>query len=214
MKPDLTKIKYKQFKESKIDFDKAPDNPFHMFSLWFNQALETEGENATSFVLSTVDSQSVPSSRVVLLKDLNNLGFIFFTNYNSSKSKHIQRNSYVSANFFWQRLEKQVRIVGKAVKISEKQSNVYYNSRPRNSQLGAWASKQSEIIEFDYDLVNVMHQFDEKFSGKIIDKPSYWGGYQIIPEKIEFWQGRPNRLHDRLLFCKNEDSWAKKRLSP
>ena len=214
MKKDLTKIKYKQFKESKIDFDKAPDDPFNMFSLWFNKALETEGENATAFVLSTVDSKSVPSSRVVLLKDLTNLGFIFFTNYNSCKSKHIQINSFVSANFFWQRLERQVRIVGKAEKISERQSNVYYNSRPRYSQLGAWASKQSEIIEFDYDLVNVMHQFDEKFSGKIIDKPSYWGGYQIIPEKIEFWQGRPNRLHDRLLFYKNEDSWEKKRLSP
>ena len=214
MKQDLTKIKYKQFKESRIDFNNIPDNPFKMFRLWFDDALESESENAINFVLSTVNAQSMPSSRVVLLKDLTNLGFVFFTNYNSSKSKNIEINPFVSANFFWQGLEKQVRIVGKAERISQDQSNVYYNSRPRNSQLGAWASKQSETIDFDYDLVNIMNKYDKKFSEKTIDRPRYWGGYQIIPHRIEFWQGRPNRLHDRLLFYKNEDLWEKKRLSP
>ena len=202
------------YKKSKIDFSNMPDNPIKMFHDWFEMALESDKENAISFVLSTVSSKNIPSSRVVLLRNVDQNGFTFFTNYESSKSKDMEVNNMVSANFFWEKLEKQVRITGKAIKISSSDSDKYFNRRPRESQLGAWSSNQSSIINIYYKLMNQMDKFEEIFKGKKVKRPLYWGGYCINPEKVEFWQGRPFRLHDRLLFTKKKTIWKKERLAP
>lgn len=203
----------KDYNKSKIDFNNLPDNPIPMFEDWFRMALECDSENAISFVLSTVSSESIPSSRVVLLRSISEKGFIFFTNYKSAKSKEIDCHNVVSANFFWHKLEKQVRIVGAAEKISSIESDRYFDDRPRDSQLGAWASNQSSIIN-DNELTNNLDKFKDMFKDKKVDRPLEWGGYCIVPKKIEFWQGRPSRLHDRLLFSKHGKEWKKERLAP
>ena len=202
------------FNKSKIDFSNISDHPIKMFNDWFEMALESDKDNAISFVLSTVSSENIPSSRVVLLRDVDENGFTFFTNYESAKSKDIEVNNMVSANFFWEKLEKQVRITGKAIKISASESDKYFRSRPRDSQLGAWSSNQSSIINIYYKLMNKMDEFEGVFRGKKVERPLHWGGYCIIPEKVEFWQGRPFRLHDRLLFTKDKTIWKKERLAP
>ena len=202
------------YKKSKIDFRNIPAHPIKMFNDWFEMALELDKDNAISFVLSTVSSENIPSSRVVLLRGVDENGFTFFTNYESAKSKDIEANNMVSANFFWEKLEKQVRITGKAIKISSSDSDKYFSSRPRESQLGAWSSKQSSIINVYYKLMNKMDEFKGIFKGKKVERPLHWGGYCIDPEKVEFWQGRPFRLHDRLLFTKDKTKWKKERLAP
>ena len=202
------------FKESKIDFSNISDHPIKMFNDWFAMALELDKDNAISFVLSTVSSKNIPSSRVVLLRGVDENGFTFFTNYESAKSKDIEVNNMVSANFFWEKLEKQVRITGRAMKISESESDKYFSSRPRESQLGAWSSNQSSIIDIYYKFMSKMDEFEGIFKGKKVERPLNWGGYCINPEKVEFWQGRPSRLHDRLLFTKEKNRWKKERLSP
>ena len=209
----ISKIR-EDYKKSKIDFRNIPDHPIKMFNDWFEMALELDKDNAISFVLSTVSSENIPSSRVVLLRGVDENGFTFFTNYESAKSKDIEANNMVSANFFWEKLEKQVRITGKAIKISSSESDQYFSSRPRESQLGAWSSKQSSIINVYYKLMNKMDEFKGIFKGKKVERPLHWGGYCIDPEKVEFWQGRPFRLHDRLLFTKDKTKWKKERLAP
>ena len=148
------------------------------------------------------------------MRGVDENGFTFFTNYESAKSKDIEVNNIVSANFFWEKLEKQVRITGKAMKIPESESDKYFSSRPRESQLGAWSSNQSSIIDVYYKLMSKMDEFDGIFKGKKVERPLNWGGYCIEPEKVEFWQGRPFRLHDRLLFTKDKTIWKKERLAP
>ena len=209
----ISKIR-EDYKKSKIDFRNIPDHPIKMFNDWFEMALELDKDNAISFVLSTVSSENIPSSRVVLLRGVDENGFTFFTNYESAKSKDIEANNMVSANFFWEKLEKQVRITGKAIKISSSESDKYFSSRPRESQLGAWSSKQSSIINIYYKLMNKMDEFKGIFKGKKVERPLHWGGYCIELEKVEFWQGRPFRLHDRLLFTKDKTIWKKERLAP
>ena len=154
------------FKKSKIDFSNIPDHPIKMFNDWFEMALELDKDNAISFVLSTISTKNIPSSRVVLLRGVDENGFTFFTNYESAKSKDIEVNNMVSANFFWEKLEKQVRITGKAIKISASESDKYFSSRPRDSQLGAWSSNQSSIINIYYKLMNKMDEFKGIFKGK------------------------------------------------
>ena len=202
------------FKKSEIDFSNIPNHPIKMFNVWFEMALESDKDNAISFVLSTVSSKNIPSSRVVLLRAIDENGLTFFTNYESKKSKDIEVNNIVSANFYWQKLEKQVRITGKAIKISKSDSDKYFRSRPRDSQLGAWSSDQSSTIDIYYKLMNKMDEFKEIFKRKEVERPLHWGGYCIQLEKVEFWQGRPSRLHDRLLFTKEKNIWKKERLAP
>ena len=202
------------FNKSKIDFSNISDHPIKMFNDWFEMALESDKDNAILFVLSTVSTKNIPSSRVVLLRGVDENGFTFFTNYESAKSKDIEVNNMVSANFFWEKLEKQVRITGKAMKIPESESDKYFSSRPRESQLGAWSSNQSSIIDVYYKLMSKMDEFEGIFKGKKVERPLNWGGYCIDPEKVEFWQGRPSRLHDRLLFTKEKNRWKKERLAP
>ena len=202
------------FSKSSIDFKLITKSPFKLFENWFEMALNSDKENAISFVLSTISKENKPSSRVVYLREFNDEGFIFYTNYDSDKAKDIKYNNFVSANFFWQKLEKQVRISGIARKIAPQKSDMYFNGRPRNSQLGAWASNQSSAINIDEDFLSKINDLDKKYTKSQVPRPKNWGGYQIIPDRIEFWQGRPSRLHDRLLYLLNDNIWTTQRLSP
>ena len=202
------------YKKSAIDFKNLEDNPISFFLKWFDDALKVNKDEANACVLSTVSVENKPSSRVVLLKSVNEKGFTFFTNYKSNKSLDIQNNPNVSLNFYWPELERQVRITGIAEQISPKDSDEYFKNRPRESQMGAWLSHQSTSIGLYYDFMDTLNKLESTFKGKDVERPLHWGGYCIIPSKIEFWQGRPSRLHDRLLYEFDENVWNKKRLAP
>ncbi|MBT3570831.1 MAG: pyridoxamine 5'-phosphate oxidase [Flavobacteriales bacterium] len=202
------------YKKSAIDFKNLEDNPISFFLKWFDDTLKVNKDEANACVLSTVSVENKPSSRVVLLKSVNEKGFTFFTNYKSDKSLDIQNNPNVSLNFYWPELERQVRITGIAEQISPKDSDEYFKNRPRESQMGAWLSHQSTSIGLYYDFMDTLNKLESTFKGKDIERPLHWGGYCIIPSKIEFWQGRPSRLHDRLLYEFDENVWNKKRLAP
>ena len=202
------------YKKSSIDFKNLEDNPIFFFLKWFDDALKVNKDEANACVLSTVSVENKPSSRVVLLKSVNEKGFTFFTNYKSNKSLDIQNNPNVSLNFYWPELERQVRITGIAEQISPKDSDEYFKNRPRESQMGAWLSHQSTSIGLYYDFMDTLNKLESSFKGKDIERPLHWGGYCIIPSKIDFWQGRPSRLHDRLLYEFDENVWNKKRLAP
>jgi len=202
------------YKKSAIDFKNLEDNPISFFLKWFDDALKVNKDEANACVLSTVSVENKPSSRVVLLKSVNEKGFTFFTNYKSNKSLDIQDNPNVSLNFYWPELERQVRITGVAEQISPKDSDEYFKNRPRESQMGAWLSHQSTSIGLYYNFIDTLNKLESTFKGKDVERPLHWGGYCIIPSKIEFWQGRPSRLHDRLLYELDENVWNKKRLAP
>jgi pyridoxamine 5'-phosphate oxidase len=202
------------YKKSSIDFKNLEDNPISFFLKWFDDTLKVNKDEANACVLSTVSVENKPSSRVVLLKSVNEKGFTFFTNYKSDKSLDIQNNPNVSLNFYWPELERQVRITGIAEQISPKDSDEYFKNRPRESQMGAWLSHQSTSIGLYYDFMDTLNKLESTFKGKDIERPLHWGGYCVIPSKIEFWQGRPSRLHDRLLYEFDENIWNKKRLAP
>lgn len=189
-------------------------NPFDQLSDWLNDAVNVKIQEPTAMVLSTIDANENPESRVVLLKELSSEGLIFFTNYNSKKGQQISEKKHVSVVFFWPELERQVRIKGTAEKIPEKESEAYFLSRPLESQLGAWASSQSQIIESRQVLDDNFAHFRQHFETHEIKKPPHWGGFLIRPEYFEFWQGRSNRLHDRIEFCRENHIWAVHRLAP
>jgi pyridoxamine 5'-phosphate oxidase len=210
---DLKNLRLNYKKES-IDFKNLENNPISFFLKWFDDALKVNKEDSNACVLSTVSVENKPSSRVVLLKSVNEKGFTFFTNYKSNKSLDIQNNPNVSLNFYWPELERQVRITGVAEQISPKDSDEYFKNRPRESQMGAWLSHQSTSIGLYYNFMDTLNKLESTFKGKVVERPLHWGGYCIIPSKIEFWQGRPSRLHDRLLYEFDENVWNKKRLAP
>lgn len=189
-----------------------PD-PFEQFSTWFDLALKHVSFDANAMTLTTVSSDKQPSSRTVLLKGFDNKGFVFYTNYRSRKGRHIENNSRVSITFYWADLMRQVHIEGNAQKVSETQSDQYFKSRPVASQLSAWASNQSKEIDSRSELKKKMKEFEEKF-GEDIPRPPYWGGFLVVPHRIEFWQGRLNRLHDRICYILEDGDWIIKRLSP
>ncbi len=202
------------YQKSAIDFSNAEDNPVQFFLNWFNDALEVNKDEANACVLSTISDENKPDSRVILLKAINESGFTFFTNYTSSKAIHIENNNNVALNFYWPELERQVRISGVAQKISAKGSDAYFKSRPRESQLGAWVSEQSNVVELNHSFESILNDLEKKFDGKEVERPLHWGGYCIAPNKVEFWQGRPSRLHDRLVYEIDGNKWNKKRLAP
>ena len=202
------------YKKSTIDFKNLTKNPIQYFMNWFEDALKVNNLEANACVLSSVSSDNCPSSRVVLLKGVNENGFTFFTNYKSSKAKDIDANPNVALNFYWPELERQVRIVGIAKKIMTNDSDNYFKSRPRESQMGAWLSDQSKVIGLDYNFMETLNSLESKFKDKEVERPLYWGGYCIEPIKVEFWQGRPSRLHDRLQYKIEDGKWIYKRLAP
>lgn len=193
--------------------DLAAD-PFDQFDLWFKQACDAELLEPNAMVLSTVSAAGEPFQRTVLLKYFDRSGFVFFTNYGSRKAQHIESNPHVSILFPWYSLERQLTVIGTAAKISTAESFKYFSSRPKGSQIGAWVSQQSSIISSRQLLEMQFEKMKTKFLNQEIPLPDFWGGYRIVPTSFEFWQGRPNRLHDRFLYEKGEGAWDAKRLSP
>lgn len=190
-------------------------NPLKQFQIWFQQALEAEILEPNAMTLATVDSEGKPTARIVLLKHLDERGFSFFTNYESEKGKNLSQNPWVSLVFWWGDLERQVRIQGKVEKISPAESDQYFSSRPLGSQLGAWVSEQSTIINSREVLDTRLDELEKQYQAQNIPRPEHWGGFRVIPHQIEFWQGRENRLHDRLRYRLQADqSWIIERLAP
>ncbi|NJW52582.1 pyridoxamine 5'-phosphate oxidase [Salinimicrobium oceani] len=192
-----------------------PNNPFELFEVWLKEIeANREVEEVNTMNLSTIGLDGFPKTRVVLLKEYDREGFVFYTNYESEKGKAIERNPKVCLSFFWPGSERQVMVKGLAQKTTDEESQAYFQTRPRGSQLGAWASQQSSVIPSRSYLQEKLELLEQEFSGKEIPKPVYWGGYKVIPSEFEFWQGRPNRLHDRIYFSKEDTTWKMDRLAP
>lgn len=197
-----------------LDEKDVKTNPITMFEQWLNEAIEAEALEPNAMNLATATTDGKPSSRVVLLKQLKPEGFVFFTNYDSKKAKQIDHNKYCALNFVWHELERQVRIEGIISKISATESDSYFEMRPAKSKLGAWASPQSQIIPNREYLEELMVDFEIRFGEKGISRPNNWGGYIVKPLLIEFWQGRENRLHDRIQYKLIDGKWKIDRLAP
>ena len=215
MSKDLSNYR-KSYEKQELLESNCPENPMELFQKWFLNADASEMVEETNAVtISTIGKDGFPKSRVVLLKKYTWEGFIFYTNYNSEKGKAIQENNHVCLSFFWPSLEQQIIIKGKAEKIAENLSDGYFESRPDGSKLGAWASDQSEIVSSREELDEQLKTYQQKYEGKEIPRPAHWGGFIVKPISIEFWQGRPNRMHDRIRYSLLEDfSWKLERLAP
>jgi len=202
------------YQKSELTEDSINSDPFRQLEEWLKSAIEEENPEPTAMVLSTVDAKGFPDSRVVLLKEITAEGLVFFTNYNSKKGRQITAKQNVAVNFFWSKMERQVRIKGVVERIPEELSVEYFKSRPIDSQLGAWASPQSRIIENREVLNENFSLYQHYFQEHEIIKPPHWGGFLIRPEYFEFWQGRSNRLHDRIAYQKSGGAWDIFRLAP
>lgn len=202
------------YKRSELNENEVNKNPVEQFKFWFDQAINACVIEVNAMTLATVDQEGSPSARIVLLKGIEDGGFVFFTNYKSHKGRDLDINNKVSLVFFWPVLERQVRIKGLVEKINNEASKAYFHSRPIGSQLGAWASPQSTVIANRAILENNLELITKKYENTPIPKPPHWGGYIVKPTSIEFWQGRQNRLHDRILYTKKTNDWLIERLAP
>ena len=190
------------------------DDPFELFEKWFDEAKKNEINDPNALALGTANNEGIPSVRMVLLKDFNKNGFVFYTNLNSDKSKAIKNSSKISMCFHWKSLQRQIRVIGIATKVTKKEADAYYNSRAYGSRIGAWASKQSSILKKRQDLYKSIEEFKKKFPNKNkIPRPEYWSGWRIKPKEIEFWLDGQNRIHERLKYIKKKN-WKKVLLSP
>lgn len=198
-----------------FDMVNCSENPFEQFNIWFNQARQAQLPEPNAMTLATATSSGIPSARIVLLKEFSEQGFVFFTNYNSHKGRELSENPNAALVFAWIELFRQVRIEGKVEKISPSESEKYFQSRPRGSQIGAWASPQSSVITSRSLIEEKQQQLEaEYYNEAVLPLPPFWGGYLLIPQRIEFWQGRENRLHDRILFTRADVGWQRYRLAP
>lgn len=201
-------------RESLSESDVSPD-PFRQFDRWWDEAVRAEIDEVNAMALSTVSPTGMPSSRIVLLKGYDDGGFVFFTNYGSRKGREVAGNPHVSLLFFWKELERQVRIEGVCGTVGDAESDSYFFSRPEGSRLGAWASPQSERIASREVLDENLRRLTDRFRENPIPRPSHWGGYRVVPSSFEFWQGRPSRLHDRILYeNQGKGTWTISRLAP
>jgi pyridoxamine 5'-phosphate oxidase len=189
-------------------------NPYEQFKLWFDQAVAADILEPNAMTVATVTAEGKPSARIVLLKDFDDRGFVFYTNYNSQKGVELQHCPYAALVFLWGDLERQVRIEGKVEFVSQSEATAYFHSRPASSQLGAWASEQSTIITDRSILEQNLQQLETQYQNTVVPKPPHWGGVRVIPQEIEFWQGRPSRLHDRLRYQLIGGIWQIDRLAP
>ena len=210
---DLASIR-KDYKLKVLDECLVSHDPLLQFKIWLNEAIEIKANEPTSMVLATSTPEGIPSARIVLLKAFSDEGFVFFTNYSSRKGVEIALNSHVALLFHWSELERQIRIEGRGVKTSSRISDEYFQSRPFESRLSAVISNQSQVVPSREYLEKLWIAQQHKSIGSMIERPSHWGGYLIEPVRIEFWQGRPNRLHDRILYSKKGVEWAISRLAP
>ena len=208
--------RHEDYGQESLDESQLATNPIDQFRNWLVSAEEAGIYEPNAFVLSTVTSANTPSSRTVLLKGVEDNGFVFFTNFSSRKGKAIEQNPHVSAVFGWYSIYRQVLIEGQVERVSEGDSEEYFHSRPHESQVAAWSSRQSEPIESRSMLDEQFDEALERFDGQVVPKPDYWGGYRIVPSRIEFWKGRSNRMHDRIAFARTPEAenWKATRLQP
>lgn len=203
-----------RFMDEGLSSSDLATNPFNQFEDWYQTTLSTDIAEPTAMSLATVDSENRPWQRMVLLKLFDEKGFVFFTNYSSRKAKHIEHNAHVSLLFPWHALGRQVKITGVAEKISTADSLKYFSTRPRGSQIGAWASNQSKVIKTRALLDTMLEQMKHKFSDGEVPLPDFWGGYRVTPDSFEFWQARDSRLHDCFFYSVNQENWQHERLAP
>ncbi len=189
-------------------------NPIEQFRVWFEAALAAGVPEPNAMHVSTVTADGRPNGRIVLIKDVSEAGFVFYTNYESRKGNELTEHPFAALTFFYPELERQIRIEGRVEKVSADESDAYFNSRPRGSQIGAWVSNQSRIIENRDVLENRQRELEGQFNGGPIPRPAHWGGLRVVPDALEFWQGRPSRLHDRIRYQKQGNDWLIERLSP
>lgn len=189
-------------------------NPFLQFEKWLSEAVQAEVHEVQAMTLSTVSKDNRPSSRIVYLLELDEHGFCFYTNYDSAKGKELALNPFVAVNFFWKELERQVRIEGRVEKVSAEQSDRYFDARPYDSKIGAWASAQTSVLRSRQQLEEKIDLLKANNNPETIKRPHFWGGYRLIADRYEFWQGRPSRLHDRFLYQQENNNWKIERLSP
>ncbi len=205
----------KEYKLRNLDEADISDNPISLFSVWWDDAIHSQIDEVNAMTLATVKTDGTPTGRVVLLKGYDENGFVFYTNYESDKGKELVQNNKACLIFYWKELERQVRITGTVVKNSDAENDEYFNSRPEGSKIGAWSSPQSSPIKDRSVIEKNVLKFQEQFKDKPVTRPPHWGGYKVIPTSIEFWQGRPSRLHDRILYTLQADeSWKIERLAP
>lgn len=210
---DLADLRLSYTKAGLAEED-ADRDPFRQFEIWFHQALSARMVEPNAMTLATVDATGQPNARAVLLKGFDRNGFVFFTNYQSRKGQEIDGNPKVCLMFYWAELERQARIAGIALRIPEAESEAYFASRPMGHQLGAWVSNQSSIIASRETLEESLASVAKRFDPGPVPRPPHWGGFRVVPSAFEFWQGRPNRLHDRLEYIQTAGAWSMRRLSP
>lgn len=202
------------YQKDALDWDKLAADPLVNLQQWIDDAIAENIYEPTAMMLATVDSHLQPHARVVLLKGLDT-GLVFYTHYTGPKGQDLAHNPKAALTFFWPEMERQVRVEGRVEKVSSEQSDAYFASRPRDSQLGACASAQGQVVADRLELETHFAQVAEQFAGKPVQRPEHWGGYRLTPHRVEFWQGRPNRLHDRLVFKRDsQGNWVKERLAP
>lgn len=213
MNPSIADLRLNYTRQSLLEADIHPD-PIQQFQAWFDQAVEANLLEPNAMTLATASPNGTPSARIVLLKGVDQRGFVFYTNYNSQKGQELAANPQAALVFLWGELERQVRVAGAVEKIADQETEAYFNSRPHSSQLGAWASDQSCVIPNREGLEQRLTDLTEQYQDQAVPRPLHWGGFRVIPQAIEFWQGRPSRLHDRLRYRLEADHWIVERLSP
>lgn len=213
MKAELADLRRDYTRDGLLE-SQAPAEPLSLFATWFEQAVEIESTEANAMMLATVDDAGQPHLRTLLLKGMDDRGFVFFTNYHSAKGQQLQSHPQAAMTFWWHDLERQVRIEGVVERISDDESDAYYQSRPLGSRLGAWASPQSQVIASRDLLEQNLEQLQQRYADQAPERPPHWGGFRLKPQLIEFWQGRPSRLHDRLSYRLLESGWQRERLAP
>jgi len=213
MTHNLSEIR-REYAQKALSCKEIHSDPIEQFKQWFDEAYASKVPDPTAMVLSTVNREFQVSSRIVLLKEIEQNGFVFYSNYNSRKATDLAASPNASLLFYWAELERQVRIEGRVEQLSSQRSDVYFASRPEGSKLAAWASNQSHAIPDRKHLEKQIEVYEQKFQGQPIVRPPFWGGYILYPTSLEFWQGRPNRLHDRIQFTMEENKWKPRRLAP
>jgi pyridoxamine 5'-phosphate oxidase len=214
MNPAIADLRKEYSSKNLLETD-IEQNPINQFDKWWHEAINSQIDEVNAMTLATASGDGMPSARIMLLKGFDNNGFVFFTNYKSYKAMHLEENPKACLVFFWKELERQVRITGLVKRVPEKESDEYFLSRPVGSQVGAWTSNQSQVIESRQWLEDRYVKLTEEFKHKELKRPAHWGGYLVTPVIIEFWQGRPGRLHDRIQYTlENDGTWTVERLSP